>query len=195
MRPSPTVLLRPLAVLAAGLGLAACASSGGDVPASGTADVYNQLQTDYGVRSISLRTVEDVYVRGDTLAYEGDDLFRHLAATYDEMGIPLNQVNAEARLLGAVEARLRGDLGGRPISRYFRCGTSITGSIADQYEVYLTVVSQLESVEGGGTGVFTHARAFAVQGGRSGNNIRCATRARLEREIAEHLERKVASES
>jgi hypothetical protein len=194
VRSSLAVLLRSLAVVIVSLGLAACASSGGDVPVSGTADVYNQLQTDYGIRSMSLRTVEDVYVRGDTLAYEGDDLFRHLAATYDEMGIPLNEVNAENRLLGAVEARLRGDLGGRPISRYFRCGTSITGSIADQYEVYLTVITQLESVEAGGTGVFTHARAFAVQGGRSGNDIRCATRARLEREIAEHLERKVASQ-
>lgn len=195
MRSSLAVLLRPLAVLTAGLGFAACASSGGDMPSSGTTEVYNQLQTDYGVRSISLRTVEDVHVRGDTLPYEGDDLFRHLAATYDEMGIPLNQVNAEARLLGAVEARMRGDLGGRPLSRYFRCGTSITGSIADQYEVYVTVVTQLESVEEGGTGVFTHARAFAVQGGRSGNEVRCATRARLEREIVEHFERKLASQS
>lgn len=195
MRSSLAVLLRPLAVLTAGLGFAGCASSGGDMPASGTTEVYNQLQTDYGVRSISLRTVEDVHVRGDTLAYEGDDLFRHLAATYDEMGIPLNQVNAEARLLGAVEARMKGDLGGRPLSRYFRCGTSITGDIADQYEVYVTVITQLESVEEAGTGVYTHARAFAVQGGRSGNEIRCATRARLEREIVEHFERKLASES
>lgn len=184
---------RFLAVLACGVGLAACASSGGSMPAEGGMDVNTQLQTDYGARSISLRTVEDVYVRHDTLERATEEIFRQVAATYDEMGIPINTVNSEARLLGAVEARLRRDLAGRPISRYFRCGTSITGDIADQYEIYVTVITQVESLEGGGEGVSSHARAFAVQGGRAGNRIRCATRARLEREIFEHLQRKVDS--
>lgn len=182
--------LVPLLVLAL---LPACASSGSDLPSSGPTEVNTQLQTDYGARSISLRTVEDIYVREDTLARGGEELLRHLAATYDEMGIPINTVNPEARLLGAEEVRLRGDLGGRPLSRYLRCGTSITGANADQYEVYLTVVTQVESLDDGRTAVYTHAKGFAVQGGRAGNDIRCATRGRLEREIFEHLERKVES--
>ena len=195
MRSSLAARLCPLAVIAAGLGLAACASSGGDMPRSGTADVNTQLQTDYGVRSISLRTTEDVYVSEDTLPRTTGNVYRQLAATYDEMGIPITKVNAEARLIGAVETRLRGDLAGNPISKYLRCGTSITGSIADQYQVYLTVVTQLESLETGEDGVYTHLSAIAQQGGRSGNNIRCATRGVLERDIFEHLQRKILSEA
>lgn len=194
MSTSLAARLRALAVIAAGLGLAACASSGSDMPRGGPTDVNTQLQTDYGARSISLRTVEDVYVSNDTLAEPRGNLYRQLAATYDEMGIPITKVNPEAKLIGAVETRLRRDLGGSPISRYLRCGTSITGSIADQYEVYLTVVTQVEPLETGEAGVFTHLTAIAKQGGRSGNNIRCATRGVLEREIFEHLKRKVESQ-
>lgn len=195
MRSSPLARLRPLAVIAAGLGLAACASSGGDMPRGGNADVNTQLQTDYGVRSISLRTSEDIYVSEDTLPSTSGNLYRQLAATYDEMGIPITEVSPEANLIGAVETRIRGDLAGSPISKYLRCGTSITGSIADQYEVYLTIATQLETLETGETGVFTHLTAIAQQGGRSGNNIRCATRGVLETEIFEHLRRKVESEA
>lgn len=195
MSPSIVPTLRPLAVLLVGLGAAACASSGGDMPAGGNTSVNTQLQTDYGARSISLRTVEEVSVRTDTLRRASGELFRQLAATYDELGVPITTVNTEARLLGATEARLRRDLGGAPLSRYLRCGSTVTGSIADQYEVYLTAITQLEELETGGTGVYTHVRGFAVQGGRAGNDIRCATRGRLEREIFERLERKVASES
>lgn len=195
MRSSLAARLRPLAVIVAGLGLGACASSGGDMPRGGTTDVNTQLQTDYGSRSVSLRTSEDIYVSNDTLQKASGNLYRQLAATYDEMGIPITKVNPEARLIGAVETRLRGDLGGRPISKYLRCGTSITGSIADQYEVYLTIATQLESLETGEEGVYTHLSAIAQQGGRAGNNIRCATRGVLETEIFEHLQRKVESEA
>lgn len=195
MRSSLAARFRPLAVIVAGLGLAACASSGGDMPSGGTTEVNTQLQTDYGDRSITLRTTEDIYVSNDTLPEASGNLYRQLAATYDEMGIPITKVNPEANLIGAVETRLRGDLGGRPLSRYLRCGSSITGSIAEQYQVYLTVVTQVEPLETGEAGVFTHLTAIAQQGGRSGNNIRCATRGVLEREIFEHLRRKVESES
>lgn len=187
IRPRLLVLL-----LAAGV-LPGCASSGSTMPSGAEVDVNTQLQTDFGVRSISLRSHEDLFVREDTLREAGGDLFRQLAATYDEMGIPLTEVNAEAQLLGAVEARLRSDLGGRPLSRYLRCGTTITGSIADQYEVYLTAVTQLEPLDSGDVAVSSHVRGFAVQGGRAGNTIRCATRGRLEKEIFEHLRRKVRS--
>lgn len=195
MRSISAAALRPAAlVLAAGL-LPGCASSGGGVPQAGERRTTTQVQMDYGAQSFSLQTVEDVYVQTDTLTQAPGNLLRHVAATYDEMGIPLNEVNPEARLMGAVEARMQGDLGGRPLSRYFRCGTTITGSIADQYEVYLTVVTQVEPLGDTAAVVYTHAGGFAVQGGRAGNNIRCATRGRLEKEIFEHLQRKVRSQS
>ena len=185
-----------LLVLLLSLGLLpGCASSGGAMPASGEAEVNRRVQLDYGARSFSMRGHEDVFVHEDTLGPGSGDLLREVAATYDEMGIPINTVNPEARLIGAVEARLRSDLGGDPLSKYLRCGETITGSVADQYEVYLTVLTQLEPMETGGAVVLTHVRGWAVQGGRSGNNIRCATRGRLEREIFEHLERKVRSTS
>lgn len=193
MTPFRTIRPRLLVLLLAVGVLPGCASSSSRMPSGGEADVNTQVQMDFGVRSISLRSHEDLFVREDTLREAGGDLFRELAATYDEMGIPLNEVNTEARLLGAVEARLRSDLGDRPLSRYLRCGNTLTGSIADQYEVYLTAVTQLEPLDSGEVVVSSHVRGFAVQGGRAGNRIRCATRGRLEQEIFEHLQRKVRS--
>lgn len=195
MKSSRTASFRlPVLLLSLGV-LPGCASSGGAMPSGGEAEVNRQVQLDYGARSFSMRGHEDVFVHEDTLRQGAGDLLRQLAATYDEMGIPINTVNPEARLIGAVEARLRSDLGGEPLSKYLRCGSTITGSIADQYEVYLTVITQLEPMDVGGAAVLTHLRGWAVQGGRSGNNIRCATRGRLEREIFEHLQRKVQSAS
>jgi hypothetical protein len=137
---------------------------------------------------MNLRTVEHVHVRRDTLRGVTGDVLADVVGAYRDQGIPVTVVEPEARLIGTVESRIRRRLGGERLTRYLSCGSTVMGDRADRYEIYLTVLTQLETLDAG-TGVYTHVRASAVAGGGSGSPVRCQTRGRLEREIFQRLQR------
>lgn len=182
----------PAAALAAALLTAAC-SSGGGMTTVGARQVDTSIQGDFQSPSISLRMWEDVYVRHDTIAGldDPDELYRHVLAVYGDLGIPISTVNAEGRLVGAVEERVHRELAGSRISQWLRCGSSMAGEIADRYEVYVTLVTQVEPA-GEGAALLTHLRGLATQGQVSGHVIRCSSEGRLEREIFQRVQLRVA---
>lgn len=195
MSPSVVRILRSLVVLLVGPGVAACASSGGAMAPDRPAVTNIGFQaSDTDPARIHLWTVEDIDVRSDTLVAAEGDVYRYVVAAYNELGIPLNEVRPDNRLIGAESARVRGALKGTRLSTYLRCGTNITGDVADQYDVYITALSQVQPLQQGAA-VHTYVQGFAVQGATSTNRIRCASSGRLEREILEHLQRRAASES
>lgn len=162
----------------------ACASSSTEAPRPGQQETNLNVQMRSGQGSLNLRTSDEVDVVHDTVPGEAGDLFSLLPAVYDELGVPITSVNPAATTLGALQVRARGDFAGERISRWFDCGTSITGDIADQRQINVTVLTQVESLESaGGSGVSTHVRAYATQAGRSGNRTDCQSRGRLERRI------------
>lgn len=166
----------------------ACASGNPDTPEVGERETSLSLQMRQGGENLNLRTTSEIDVVHDTLAGDPDDLFSTLPEVYDDLGIPISSVNAEAKTLGVLETRARGDFAGERISRWLDCGGSITGNVADQREIYLTVLTQVEPLEGAeGSGVSTHLRGYAVQAGRAGNRRDCSTQGRLERRIAAEL--------
>lgn len=180
--------MRNILVVAIACAFVACASSGGTGTASGASQSQN-LSFDMNLQGqgFQLRMTEDILVNVDTVAVAPDRLWPELPAAYDALGIPITTVNAEARLIGAVEGRVRGRIGDDPVSRFVRCGSTMTGEVADQYEVYLTSVTQVEpvSADSGSSIVSSHVKAIAQ--GASGNTVECATRGRLESDIREQL--------
>lgn len=188
MKTSSPSAVSLVALLAAAVG--ACGSSRAAVPAAGSVDADTWIQSDLGTSITNLRTVEDIHVHRDTLHGVTDAVLPHVVTAYTAKGLSVTTVDPESRLVGSVQTRLRRTLDGVRLSRYLSCGSTVMGDRADRYEVYLTVVTQVEPL-GVGTGVYTHVRASAVRGGSSGSSIRCQTRGRLEREILGRLQPEV----
>lgn len=179
--------LRLLAVLPVlGLLSLACASGNpNETPEVGERETNLNVQMRKGGQNLNLRTTSEIDVVHDTVAGDPDELFSTLPEAYDNLGIPISTVNAEAKTIGVLETRAQGDFAGERISLWLDCGESITGNVADQREIYLTVLTQVEPLEGAeGTGVSTHLRGYAVQGG---NRRDCSSQSRLERRIAAEL--------
>lgn len=184
MRRSALSLLSLVALLSL-----ACASGNPGTPEAGERGTNLNLQMRRGGPNLNLRTTANVDVVHDTLSGSPGDLFSLLPEVYNDLGVPISSVNAEAHALGALEVRARGDFAGERISRWLDCGTSITGDIADQREVYVTALAQVEALEEapGVSGISVHVTGYAVPSGASGNRTRCRTRGRLERDIIAHL--------
>lgn len=167
----------------------ACASGKAGTPEAGERGTNLNLQMRRGGPNMNLRTIANVDVVHDTLSGRPDDLFSLLPEVYNDLGVPISSVNAEAQALGALEVRARGDFAGDRVSRWLDCGTSITGDIADQREIYVTALTQVEALEEapGVSGISVHVTGYSVPSGVSGNRTGCRATGRLERAIIAHL--------
>ena len=171
-----------LAALLASLVAAACVSTG-QREIAGEQSGVSSMNIDVGVVSSAydLRYVEDLTPVVDTVGAPLEPVWNALPDAYVRLGIPLRSVNPEARLLGNDGFRARGELGGERISRYIHCGRTMTGDIADQYDIYMTILTQVQAVEGTDrTRVVSLVDARAQPTSRSGNAVRCSSRQRLE---------------
>ncbi len=178
----------PLLSLVALLSLA-CASGNPGTPEAGERGTNLNLQMQRGGPNLNLRTIANVDVFHDTLSGSPDDLFSLLPEVYNDLSVPISSVNSEAHALGALEVRARGDFAGERISRWLDCGTSITGDVADQREVHVTALTQVEALEEapGVSGISVHVTGYAVPSGASGNRTGCGSTGRLERAVVAHL--------
>lgn len=177
--------MRTELALCTALLLSACGTSGpdslSDRPRTQDRDIDLDVEGD-----LILRTTEELTVRVDTVDVPAERLWREVPAVYDALGIGITAVNTEARILGGENVRVRGDVGGTRVSRLLRCGVRVTGQIADEYDVYLTSLTQVEALERRSV-VSTHVRAHALPGGYTSNAVRCASRGELERRILNRL--------
>jgi hypothetical protein len=160
----------------------ACASTGQTEIADEQSGV-SSMNIDVGGMSSAydLRYVEDLTPVVDTVDAPLDPVWNALPDAYVRLGVPLREVNPEAHLLGNDGFRVRGELGGERISRYIHCGRTMTGDIADQYDIYMTILTQVQAVEGTDrTRVVSLVDARAQPTSRSGNALRCTSSQRLE---------------
>lgn len=165
----------------------ACASGSPRTPQPGERQSVASLQVREHGPILNLRTSDDVAVVHDTVSGRPADLFTLLPTVYESLDVPVSTLDEEAKTLGVLEVRARGEFAGERISRWLDCGTSITGDVAGQRDVYVTLLTQVESLEGtGGSGVSVHLSGYAVQSGQ-GHQRNCRTRGRLERRIITFL--------
>lgn len=138
--------------------------------------------------SFDLEFLDAASVSRDTVRAIIQEVWSRLPESYSELAIPLDGVNPEAWLLGNVGFRAHGRLGGTPMTDYLQCGRTLTGDVADRYEVRLAVATQLHEAEGGTvvvSAVSAHARPQAV----SGNALHCTSTGLLERRIVQRIRR------
>lgn len=119
--------------------------------------------------------------------------FDAVRAMYDELGIPVTVSNAATGQVGNTNFFKTRKLGTEPISTYLNCGDSFAGgSAADNYRVYMSVVSVVRA-DGNAASVLETALTASAQNmeGTAGDRIACGSTGRLEERIRQGVLRKV----
>lgn len=181
-------------LVAAALG--ACASSGsGDTesvtPPSGTTDVERTVVqgVESGGRAIALFARPDGTER--EIGAGRDYVWAVMPAVFRQLEIPL--AHADPRVFeignrGYRALRIEGDR----LSKFFRCGQSMTGSRTNEYDITLSVITILLEGPDDTTLIRTTVDARGRQRATNAVNINCETSGALEERIAEVAQKLVA---
>jgi hypothetical protein len=117
-----------------------------------------------------------------------------LRVVYEELGIPAGTYEPTMGRVGNSSFWKTRRLGNEAISTYLSCGDSFTGSAADNYRVYMSLMSVVRSDGKGGSELET---AFSAQAqnmeGTAGDRIACGTTGRLEERIQKSVLLKVGA--
>src|SRR5512144_2724164 len=117
-----------------------------------------------------------------------------IQSVYDALGIPSATVDAASGTITAPRFYKTRKLGDANLSMYFNCGDSLIGNIADNYRIYITVVSAVRADGKGGTELETAVTGEAADmGGASSGKIPCGSTGRLEDRIQNGVRQKVGA--
>jgi hypothetical protein len=174
--------------------MVAC-SGGSGAPVQGPTRTLARIDAgEGGVRDIEITREDDTSTAW--LDAPADEVWRHLAEVYDEMGFQagdLSTFNPGSRRIGVANARRSRIAGERP-STFLQCGHSLAADKADAGQTVVTLDTWLEPHEGG-TWVRTRLHALARSIGTSATPATCSSRGRLERRIVESLQRRMTTGS
>jgi hypothetical protein len=184
---------RPLelaAALALGLAATACASRQMQVSSVGDSggNMVAELNTANG--RFNFRRSTEGAAQVDTIAEPAEKLWPFLEQVYDSLSIPVHVRNGEARVLGSVDFAATRRLGDHRLSLLLDCGSTITGSMADQGELTMTVATQIRpaDVAAKESEVITLVNGTARQHGLSSSQTDCVSTGRLEDMIVTRLQ-------
>ena len=121
-------------------------------------------------------------------------VFEAVRAVYQELGIPSGIDDAATGRIGNTDFWKTRKLGNEPMSTYLNCGDSVIGSAADNYRIYISLVSVVRPATGGTSELETAfvARAQNMEGTAS-DRVACGTTGRLEDLIQRNVLRKVGA--
>lgn len=159
--------------------MAACASVGGPETGRPAAETVRLNGGTAGSLTISPSSSSAQHA----LAYSVDQVWRVLPPVFESMGIPIGVLDPAAHQAGNAGFKLRRQLGGTPLSRYFNCGQTQIGPNADSYDVYLTAMATLAPAPDGTTTMTTAMDAAARPVSFSQDYTRCTTTGELEARI------------
>lgn len=109
--------------------------------------------------------------------------WRVLGGVYSEMNIPVTATNPQAMQLGNGGYPAR-RIGGKRMNSFIDCGSDLSGPLANQLEITLTITTKLTAKEEGATEVLTTLDAWGEPRAVSGNPMHCQSRGVLELDIA-----------
>ncbi len=165
--------------------LGACASAGTSgapgAPASQTISVIGAG----GGAQISTSGENAAHVQ--TLPFTADQVWRALPAVFDSLGIRVQTLDGAKRTIGISGFAVRHRLKNVPLSRLIDCGTSQMGPSADDYDVRLTVFTDVHAGDGGAT-VTTSLEALARPINYAQEFSHCSTKGVLEQRIVDLLQ-------
>lgn len=173
-----------LALIAAGA--AGCASSGGAEELPDQQSGIGTMRIDAVSSTFKFRYIEDVSPVRDTVNAIVEEVWNLLPEAYVQVGVPIAGVNPGARLLGNTNFRAQGNLGDMRLSDLVTCGRTMTGEIAEQYDLVFSVLTQIQE-EDGKSLVSTVVDASARPRGVSGNAVTCSSTGELERAIVTRI--------
>jgi len=118
--------------------------------------------------------------------------FDALKLVYEELGIPAGTHDPATGRFGNTNFWKQRKLGNQSMSAYVNCGESLTGPVANNYRIYISLMS---IVRPDGKGTSELETAFSAQAqnmeGSSGDRISCGSTGRLEEYIRKSLLLKV----
>jgi hypothetical protein len=184
-------MIRPVLFLVVVASTASCASSGSspgsELPSPSERVVASDNQTTYRTTVAPNAKVP--------IPVAPSRAFAAVKAVYEELGVPLATNDPATGRIGNTNFFKTHKFGTEAISTYLNCGNSITGSAADTYRVYISLVSM---VLPDGKGASELETSFTAQAqnmeGTAGDRIACGTTGRLEERIRKAVLQKVAAE-
>lgn len=161
--------------------LSGCLSSGPEAVREPVHRPPSVIPTSTGVE-VNLNPDREVVT--EAIAATPEVAWLALQTAYEELGIPVKEMNEDRRILGNPDFVLSRRLNGTRLSNYLDCGQGPSGNHADTHRIEMQLRSSIIAVEGG-IQVNTYVDAIARNmDGTSNNRVRCASRFRLEQEIA-----------
>jgi len=161
--------------------LSGCLSSGPEAVREPVHEPASIITTSTGV-DVNLNPDREVVT--EAIVATPEAAWSALQTAYEEFGIPVKEINQERMILGNPKLVVSRRLNRTRLSTYLDCGSGPTGNHADSHRIEMQLRSSIIPVEGG-VQVNTFVAAVARNmDGTSNNRVRCASKFRLEQEIA-----------
>ena len=161
--------------------LTGCLSSG---PEAVREPVHQPATIIASSTSVDVNLNPDREVVTEAIAATPEAAWAALQTAYEELGIPVKEMNEDEMILGNPKFVLSRNLNRTRLSNYLDCGIGPSGNYADLFRIEMRLRSSIISIEGG-VQVNTYVAAIARNmEGTSNNTLRCASKFRLEQEIA-----------
>ncbi len=179
--------------LAAVVLLAGCASSGGSDLGVGSSTGLTRIDAAGGRYDLVL--TKDKTASRSTIEGAPAAVWAALPGAYQALGLQGAVVDPTARIYGIPRHRaLPRQIAGQRLGRLFTCGSGVTGSSADRDQLYLLLLSQVDSTAQG-TALLTRVDVYARPRARAGNPVDCGSNGRLEILLVDSLKARLARAS
>ena len=123
-------------------------------------------------------------------------VFDALKAVYEELGVPAGTNDPASGRFGNTDFWKSRRFANEPISAFLSCGESFTGPVANNYRIYISLISLVRPDGKGGSELET---AFTAQAqnmeGSSADRIPCGSTGKLEERIRKGVLLKIGASS
>jgi hypothetical protein len=168
-------------------GLAACASSGsiGSGRATETVRAAGGASMTGAGTGVSIAPSSSEFTTA--IASPVNAVWAAMPGVYQSLKIPLTTLDQKTHTIGNEGFKALKNLGGVPLSKYIECGTTQIGPNADSYDVHLSIVSQLVTVDNGTTKLTTLLEAAARPMAFAQEYSRCSSKGVFEAKLVDAL--------
>ena len=163
----------------------ACASSSSISTGRSTETVRSSggASINGGSTGVSISPSSSEFV--SSIASPINNVWRVMPGVYQSMKIPLTTLDQASHTVGNEGFKALKQLDGVPLSKYIECGTTQIGPNADSYDVHLSIVSQLVTVDNGTTKLTTILQASARPLAYAQEYSRCSTKGVFEAKLVD----------
>jgi hypothetical protein len=166
------------------IALTACASA-----RPGSAILSGPPETPIGTSAVRMRAPDGTTV--NLIAFPLDRVWHALPAVFDSLGVPINQLDPVHHVMGNSGFKVHKRLGNVALSKFIDCGSTQGFPSADEYDVSLSVLTQIEPDKSGQTSIATRIAAAGRPMAFAGEYTSCTTKGLLESSIADGVTRQL----